>query len=95
MARSGGLGQDRLEFLRGSDRRLAGELAADVRGRRPGHQAAPAEQRQAFRNRAADEYRKAREVYEGLRARGLLPAADVKNIAELQAEELKLKPAAR
>jgi len=55
----------------------------------------PAEQRQGFRNRAADEYRKAREVYEGLRARGLLPAADVKNIAELQAEELKLKPAAR
>ena len=55
----------------------------------------PAAQRQEFRNRAAGEYRKAREVYEGLRAKGLLPAADVKNIAELQAKEDKLRRAAQ
>jgi serine/threonine protein kinase len=50
----------------------------------------PAEQ-QGWRNRAADEYRKARELYEGLQARGLLPAADVKDIAELRALEDKLR----
>ena len=45
--------------------------------------------------RAAGEYRKAREIYEGLRARGLLPKAYLKRISELQAEEDKLKPVAR
>jgi non-specific serine/threonine protein kinase/serine/threonine-protein kinase len=53
-----------------------------------------AAQRQALRSRAASEYRKSRELYEGLKARGVLPKADFKHIGELQAEEDKLKPAA-
>jgi non-specific serine/threonine protein kinase/serine/threonine-protein kinase len=55
----------------------------------------PSGQRQGLRSRAAGEYRKARELYEGLKARGVLPAANVKHIGELRAEEDKLKPAAR
>jgi serine/threonine protein kinase len=55
----------------------------------------PAEQRQGLRNRAAGEYRKARELYEGLRARGVLPAVEVKHIVELQGEEDKLRRAAQ
>jgi hypothetical protein len=53
----------------------------------------PAAQRQGLRNRAAGEYRKARELYEGLRARGVLPAVQVKRIGELRAEEDKLRRA--
>jgi hypothetical protein len=48
-----------------------------------------------LRNRAAGEYRKARELYEGLRARGVLPAVEVKHIVELQGEEDKLRRAAQ
>jgi tetratricopeptide (TPR) repeat protein/predicted Ser/Thr protein kinase len=45
--------------------------------------------------RAAGEYRKAREIYQGLQARGVLPKAYQKRIEELQAVEEKFKPAAR
>jgi non-specific serine/threonine protein kinase/serine/threonine-protein kinase len=48
-------------------------------------------QRRELRNRAAGEYRKARELYEGLKARGVLPKVYFKHIGELQAEEDKLK----
>ena len=44
---------------------------------------------------AAAEYRKAREIYQGLQARGVLPKAYLKRIAELQAIEEKLKLSAR
>ena len=52
-------------------------------------------QRAALRSRAAGEYRKARELYEGLKSRGVLPKVYLKHIGELQAEEDKLKPGAR
>ena len=55
----------------------------------------PAGQRAELRNRAAGEYRKARELYEGLRARGVLPAVQAKHIGELQAEEDKLRRVAQ
>jgi len=51
-----------------------------------------AEQRRDLRVRAAGEYRKARELYEGLQSRGVLPKVYLKRIVELQAEEDKLKP---
>ena len=54
-----------------------------------------AEQRRDLRGRAAGEYRKACELYEGLKARGVLPAGYLKHIGELQAEEDKLKPGAQ
>jgi hypothetical protein len=43
------------------------------------------------RNRAASEYRKAIELYQGLQARDVLPAAGGKHAGELQAEEDKLR----
>jgi tetratricopeptide (TPR) repeat protein len=49
--------------------------------------------RQALRSRGAGEYRTARELYEGLKARGVLPKGYFAHIGELQAEEDKLKPA--
>jgi hypothetical protein len=55
----------------------------------------PAGQRQALRSRAAGEYRRSRELYQGLKARGMLPRSYFKHIDELQAEEDKLKPAAQ
>ena len=55
----------------------------------------PAAQRQALRVRAADEYRKARELYQGLKARGVLPKVYLPHIGELQQLEDGLKPAAR
>ena len=55
----------------------------------------PAGQRQVLRSRAASEYRKSRALYEGLKARGVLPKVYFKHIGELQAEEDKLKPAAQ
>jgi len=55
----------------------------------------PASQRQALRSRAAGEYRKSRELYEGLKTRGVLPKAYLKRIDELQKEEDKLRPAAQ
>jgi tetratricopeptide (TPR) repeat protein len=45
--------------------------------------------------RAAAEYRHARRVYEDLRDRGLLPASYLSRIAEIAAEESKIKPAAQ
>jgi tetratricopeptide (TPR) repeat protein len=45
--------------------------------------------------RAANEYRHARRLYEDLRDRGLLPASYLPRIAEIAAEERKLKPAAQ
>jgi non-specific serine/threonine protein kinase/serine/threonine-protein kinase len=56
---------------------------------------ASASQRQALRNRAAGEYRKSRELYEGLKERGVLPKVYFKHIGELQALEDQLKPAAQ
>ena len=55
----------------------------------------PASQRQTLRSRAAGEYRTARELYEGLKTRGVLPKAYLKRIDELQKEEDKLKPGVR
>ena len=60
-----------------------------------GRSGTPAGQRQALRSRAAGEYRKSRELYEGMKARGVLPKVYFKHIGELQAEEDKLKPAAQ
>ena len=45
--------------------------------------------------RAANEYRHARRIYEDLRDRGLLPASYLPRIAEIAAEERKLRPAAQ
>jgi serine/threonine protein kinase len=54
------------------------------------------EERQGeLRDRAAGEYRKAIELYEGLRARGVLPAAEVQHIGEIQADADKLQRATR
>jgi tetratricopeptide (TPR) repeat protein len=53
-----------------------------------------ASQRQAWRARAAGEYRKSRELYAGLKTRGVLPKVYYSHIAELQALEDGLKPAA-
>jgi len=55
----------------------------------------PAGQRQVLRSRAAGEYRKSREFYEGLKTRGVLPKAYLKRIDELQKEEDKLRPGAQ
>ena len=55
----------------------------------------PAARRQALRTQAADEYRKARELYEGLKARGVLPKTYFNHIGELLSLEDGLKPAAR
>jgi tetratricopeptide (TPR) repeat protein len=55
----------------------------------------PASQRQALRSRAAGEYRKSRELYEGLKERGVLPKVYFKHIGELQALEDQLKLAAQ
>jgi non-specific serine/threonine protein kinase/serine/threonine-protein kinase len=55
----------------------------------------PGSQRQALRSRAAGEYRKSRELYEGLKGRGVLPKVYFKHIGELQALEDQLKPAAQ
>jgi eukaryotic-like serine/threonine-protein kinase len=52
-------------------------------------------QRRDLRSRAASEYRKSRELYEGLKKRGVLPKVYFKHIGELQAEEDKLKPGAQ
>jgi non-specific serine/threonine protein kinase/serine/threonine-protein kinase len=45
--------------------------------------------------RAANEYRHARQIYEDLNDRGLLPASYLPRIAEIAAEERKLRPAAQ
>jgi serine/threonine protein kinase len=55
----------------------------------------PAGERQVLRSRATGEYRKAREFYEGLKTRGVLPKAYLKRIDELQKEEDKLRPGAQ
>jgi tetratricopeptide (TPR) repeat protein/predicted Ser/Thr protein kinase len=55
----------------------------------------PAAERLALRTRAAGEYRKARELYQSLQARGVLPKSYFQHIGELQALEDGLKPAAR
>ncbi len=52
-------------------------------------------QRRDLRSRAASEYRKSRELYEGLKAKGVLPKIYFTHIGELQAEEDKLKPGAQ
>jgi len=55
----------------------------------------PPAQRQALRAQAAGEYRQARELYQGLKDRGVLPKIYFQHIGELQALEDGLKPAAR
>jgi eukaryotic-like serine/threonine-protein kinase len=52
-------------------------------------------ERQALRSRAAGEYRKSREMYEGLKVSGKLPRSYFQHIDELQALEDKLKPTAQ
>jgi tetratricopeptide (TPR) repeat protein len=59
-------------------------------GKRPGTSSA---QLRDLRARGAAEYETARRLYEGLQARGVLPAAEVGHIAELRAEEDKLRRA--
>jgi serine/threonine protein kinase/tetratricopeptide (TPR) repeat protein len=61
-------------------------------GARPGM---PGEHQREFRDQAAGEYRKSIELYEGLRGRGVLPAAELKRIGELQAEADKLRRVAQ
>ena len=68
---------------------------ADTLVDQSGRKETSAEKRKDLRSRTAVEYRKARELYEGLKARGVLPAVYVKRIGELQAEEDKLKLDAR
>jgi len=55
----------------------------------------PAAQRQALRAQAADDYRKARDIYQGLKDRGVLPKVYFNHIGDLQALADGLKPAAR
>jgi non-specific serine/threonine protein kinase/serine/threonine-protein kinase len=55
----------------------------------------PGEKQRELRDRAAGEYGKAIELYEGLRARGVLPAAEAKHIGEIRADADKLKRAAQ
>jgi hypothetical protein len=56
---------------------------------------ASAAERLDLRNRAAGEYRKAVELYQGLQQRGVLPAAEVAHIGELQTEADKITHAAQ
>jgi tetratricopeptide (TPR) repeat protein/predicted Ser/Thr protein kinase len=52
-------------------------------------------ERQSLRGRTADEYRKSRELFEGLKTRGVLPKSYFAHIGELQTLEAKFKPAAQ
>jgi non-specific serine/threonine protein kinase/serine/threonine-protein kinase len=67
------------------------DVLADLAARR----GVTAARQQEFRARAIAEYRKAIELYEGLRAKGVLPKAHEKYIADLKEDVEKVRRAAR